>query len=202
MLEYRPSHRSSADQSVQAGRPFRPGCSQALSGSAGDRKFSNWITAWKRASAASPGISETSHTPRIAHACRHAQPSLRHRTGRWASSSRPWLQSRARCWRSSGKRSSIEEKFAVEQGDPVLGGEGASLVGEAVRRHEEGLFNALVGHHAPQFPHRLDADGLVPGLALDDRRAALGIGLSRNRRMSTPPSAPSRVVSARMPLTR
>ena len=32
-------------------------------------------------------------------------------------------------------------------------------------------------HHAPQFPHRLYADGLVPGLALDDGRATPGIGV-------------------------
>ena len=69
-----------------------------------------------------------------------------------------------------------EEQSAVEQGDPVLGGEGAGLVGEAVRRHEEGLVDALVRHHAPQFPHRLYADGLVPGLALDDGRSTLGVG--------------------------
>ncbi|GAB1461137.1 hypothetical protein MASR2M50_29120 [Thauera sp.] len=42
---------------------------------------------------------------------------------------------------------------------------------------KKALVDALVRHHAPQFPHRLDADGLVPGLALDDGRATPGIGV-------------------------
>ncbi len=70
-----------------------------------------------------------------------------------------------------------EEELAVEQGDPVFGGEGAGLVGEAVRGHEEGLVDALVGHDPAQFAHWFYAHCLVPGLVLHDGCAALRGGV-------------------------
>lgn len=68
-----------------------------------------------------------------------------------------------------------EKELAVEQGDEIFGCKNPRLVGEAVRGHEEGFLDLLMRHHPTQFPHRLDADGLVPCLALHDRGAALQI---------------------------
>ena len=75
-------------------RSGRAWCARPASGVAVRRSI--------RASAASRGISGNGHSPRIARACRRAQPSSPRRTGRWASSSR--LPSRSRAVADAGPR--------------------------------------------------------------------------------------------------
>ena len=134
------------------------------------------VFAW-RASPACRDISGRWGSPRTRRACCRAQPSLCRSSGRSVWSSRLRLPARAAV--GFGLRGAVAAwrgRAFRPAGDAVFGGEGASIIGGTLGRHKEGLIDLLVGHHTAQFAHRFDANLLVPGPALDDRRGARGLG--------------------------
>lgn len=74
-----------------------------------------------------------------------------------------------------GDAQAWQEKSAVDQGDPTFRCERVSVVCKAVWRHEEPFVHALMRHDTAQFTDWLDANGLAPRLALNNRRASTGI---------------------------